>query len=323
MSERQRTGLVIVASTRAAHGVYDDRSGPIAVEFLRAHGFTTPDAIVVPDAHIAHAVDSALGHNPPSVLLTSGGTGVTPDDLTVEAVTPHITKPLPGLVQDFFARGLAHTPLAITSRAVAGIAGSTVVMTLPGSTGGVKDGIATLEPVLQHLVELVELEDSDGSEAAGTATGGTGPADGTAPGGTVLHASIMSTPIEDVVDAAVAQTATEADGAVVTFHGVVRNHDAGHSVLSLDYTCHPTADAEIRRVAEEVASAYPNVRLWTAHRIGHLAIGDVAFAVVAASAHRAEAFAACSLLTDRVKAEVPIWKEQQLSDGSAQWVGLE
>lgn len=82
-----RTAIVLVASTRAAAGVYEDRSGPIAVDFLRRKGFDCPDARVIPDADIAAAVDQAFAEKP-AVILTSGGTGLTPDDLTVDAVQP-------------------------------------------------------------------------------------------------------------------------------------------------------------------------------------------------------------------------------------------
>lgn len=150
-----RTGLVIVASTRAAAGTYPDRSGPLAVEFLRGLGLDTPDARVVADADIPAAVAQALAEGP-SVLITSGGTGVTPDDRTVDTIAPHLDRELPGIVHAFFTRGLESTPTAVISRAVAGLAGRTFVMTLPGSTGGVRDGCAVLEPLLPHLLDQLE-----------------------------------------------------------------------------------------------------------------------------------------------------------------------
>lgn len=150
-----RTAHVVVASTRAATGTYTDRSGPIAVEFLRSLGFDTPDATVVADAELEATIDQVLA-DPPKVLLTSGGTGLTPDDRTVDIIQPRLERELPGVVQAFFIRGLENTPTAIVSRAVAGTIGSTFVMTLPGSTGGVKDGCAVLADVLEHIVDLLE-----------------------------------------------------------------------------------------------------------------------------------------------------------------------
>ena len=152
-----RTGLVIVASTRAAAGEYEDRSGPIAVGFLREQGLDTPDAIIVADADIQSAVDKALtGTDVPDVLLTSGGTGITPDDLTVEAINPHIKKELPGIAVAFWNNGLESVATAALSRCIAGVTDRTFVMTLPGSTGGVKDGCAVLEGILDHLISTMK-----------------------------------------------------------------------------------------------------------------------------------------------------------------------
>lgn len=152
-----RTGLVLVASTRAAAGVYADRSGPIAVEFLRSQGFDTPDAVVVPDAGMAATVEKLFTSGElPSVILTSGGTGLSPDDRTVEAVTPYLERQLPGVVHAFWNRGLENTPLAVASRAVAGVTDRTFVMTLPGSTGGVKDGCAVLQDLLVPVIDMLE-----------------------------------------------------------------------------------------------------------------------------------------------------------------------
>jgi molybdopterin synthase catalytic subunit len=109
-------------------------------------------------------------------------------------------------------------------------------------------------------------------------------------------------------------------GAVVTFAGVVRDHDEGRGVVALSYSAHPSASDVIRTVALEVARAHPAVVLAVAHRVGDLGIGDIALACAAASAHRSEAFAACAALVDEVKAKVPIWKEQSFDDGTSEWV---
>ena len=151
----QRTAIVIVASTRAAAGIYDDRSGPIAVDFLRRKGFDCPDARIVPDAEIAAAVAAAFAEKP-AVILTSGGTGLTHDDRTVEAVAPHITRELPGIAGAFWQKGLESVPTAVASRAIAGVNDSTFAMTLPGSTGGVKDGCAVLEELIVPIVDMLE-----------------------------------------------------------------------------------------------------------------------------------------------------------------------
>lgn len=139
----------------------------------------------------------------------------------------------------------------------------------------------------------------------------------------LLDALMTTAPLESLVDKAREQVLTDAMGALVVFDGIVRDHDGGARVLDLDYSAHPSADEEIKKVATSVLAAHPKVRLWCAHRTGLLRIGESAFVVMAAAAHRREAFEAASELADRVKAEVPIWKEQTRADGSAQWVGLE
>jgi adenylyltransferase/sulfurtransferase len=115
--------------------------------------------------------------------------------------------------------------------------------------------------------------------------------------------------------------ATDHDGAVLTFLGVVRDHDAGRSVRSLDYSAHPEAADFLAAVLTE-ETARTGVRLAAVHRVGSLAIGDAALVTVAASPHRGEAFDALEHAVDRIKAEVPIWKRQHFTDGESSWVGL-
>ena len=111
------------------------------------------------------------------------------------------------------------------------------------------------------------------------------------------------------------------NGAVVTFEGIVRDHDHGEDVGSLDYEAHPDAERVLIDVCARVAHA-TNCDVVAAHRIGHLQVGDVALVAVVAAPHRAEAFAACGKLVDAIKAEVPIWKHQHFIDGRSEWVGL-
>ncbi len=132
--------------------------------------------------------------------------------------------------------------------------------------------------------------------------------------------------LADVVDRVVTVdevstvVATDQDGAVVTFAGVVRDHDGGKGVTALDYERHPSAGDVIAEVAATIAAEHPEVRIAVLHRVGALGIGDVALAAAVASGHRAEAFAACGALVDLVKERVPIWKRQQFADGSDEWV---
>ena len=135
----------------------------------------------------------------------------------------------------------------------------------------------------------------------------------------VVLARIAADPL-DVAECARAVW-TQADGATVTFAGVVRDHDGGRGVTALEYTAHPDAEAVLLDAAERVAQRHPSVGIAVAHRVGPLRIGDVALACAVASGPRAEAVAACADLVDEVKATVPIWKEQHFADGTSEWVG--
>jgi molybdopterin synthase catalytic subunit len=117
------------------------------------------------------------------------------------------------------------------------------------------------------------------------------------------------------------QVLTDADGALVVFEGVIRDHDHDDAVASLDYRAHPDAERFLADVCAEVATE-TGLRVAAAHRIGHLTVGDVALVAVVAAPHRAEAFAACAHLVDEIKSRVPIWKRQHLADGPSEWVGL-
>ncbi|MDF2443032.1 MAG: molybdopterin synthase catalytic subunit [Subtercola sp.] len=151
-----------------------------------------------------------------------------------------------------------------------------------------------------------------------TETGGFDLDDRSAPG-RVAFAMVSDQPIS--VEWCVDNVTTSADGAVVTFSGIVRNHDDGRGVTRLSYSGHPSAPEVMRQVADDVAAAHPGTRLAVAHRVGDLEIGDVALACAVSAAHRGSAFAACAALVDEVKARVPIWKEQFFTDGTAEWVG--
>ncbi|GAA2060511.1 molybdenum cofactor biosynthesis protein MoaE [Leifsonia soli] len=110
-------------------------------------------------------------------------------------------------------------------------------------------------------------------------------------------------------------------GAVVSFQGIVRDHDGGKGVVSLDYRAHPEAETFLRECCEEVART-TGLRVAAQHRVGSLTIGDLALIAAVAAPHRAEAFAACAELVEIIKARVPIWKRQHFTDGDSEWVGL-
>jgi molybdopterin synthase catalytic subunit len=111
-----------------------------------------------------------------------------------------------------------------------------------------------------------------------------------------------------------------AAGAVVVFRGVVRDHDGGRGVTVLEYEAHPTAPEVLREVAGEVAADPDVIELAVSHRVGRLAVGDVALVAAVATAHRAQAFALCARLVDEVKSRLPVWKHQIFADGTDEWV---
>jgi molybdenum cofactor synthesis domain-containing protein len=147
------TALVVTVSTRASAGVYEDRSGPVLVEGLRTCGFEVGDPVVVPDGdEVGAALRAAVaaGH---AVVLTTGGTGLSPNDHTPEQTRTVLEREVPQLSAAVAAYGVAHgVPTATLSRGVSGTAGGTLIVNLPGSSGGARDGMAVLGPVLQHAV---------------------------------------------------------------------------------------------------------------------------------------------------------------------------
>ena len=123
------------------------------------------------------------------------------------------------------------------------------------------------------------------------------------------------------VDEVRAAVADPAAGGIALFAGAVRDSDHDRAVSGLSYSAHPSAEAELRRVAEVVAEKYPVIGIAAVHRVGDLAIGDLAVVLAVSCPHRSEAFDACRDLIDILKASVPIWKHQRFGDGTAEWVG--
>ncbi|MEV4144816.1 molybdenum cofactor biosynthesis protein MoaE [Amycolatopsis sp. NPDC049691] len=302
----KRTARVIVASNRAAKGVYEDKTGPVIVAWLAGRGYDVPAPVVVEDGDpVGVALRAALADDV-AVVLTTGGTGISPTDRTPDVTRAVLDHELPGVADAIRAAGLPKVPTAVLSRGVAGVAGRTLVVNLPGSSGGVKDGLGVLDGILDHAVD--QLAGGDHPRPAATAV----PV-------RVVRALVTEETLSVEEHARLVED--DAAGAVVTFAGVVRDHDGGKGVRDLTYEGHPSAGDVIAEVVADLSTRWAGVRaVAVSHRVGHLAIGDVALACAVAAEHRGQAFSACSDLVDEVKARLPVWKHQHFTDGTDEWV---
>ncbi|MFE3648492.1 molybdenum cofactor biosynthesis protein B [Streptomyces sp. NPDC059101] len=147
--------LVVTASNRAAAGVYEDKGGPLLAEGLTAMGFAVDGPRVVPDGDPVEAALRAAVAAGYAVVLTTGGTGISPTDRTPEATRRVLDYEVPGIPEAIRAAGRAKVPTAALSRGLAGVADRTLIVNLPGSTGGVRDGLAVLAGLLPHAVDQI------------------------------------------------------------------------------------------------------------------------------------------------------------------------
>ena len=161
---RPLSACIITVSTRAAQGIYEDASGSILAAGLAEQGFQISERVIVPDdlAKISGEIEKALHHGT-RLIVTTGGTGVSPTDLTPEATLPWIEKMLPGFSESLRAHSRAQTPLSDLTRGLAGTAGKSLIINLPGSPGGVRDGLIIISRLVEHILSQLDCEDHSGS----------------------------------------------------------------------------------------------------------------------------------------------------------------
>lgn len=316
MSAPALRAAVITCSDSVSAGSAQDTSGPLAAELLEELGHSVDPVVAVPDdaATIRGAVRSAISSGARVVVLT-GGTGIGPRDVTPDALRTAGLRELPGLGEAIRAASRARIPATDLSRALGGVIDGAVVLALPGSPGGVRDGLATVGTLLEHAAAVA----GGAGHARSTPVHVVDPAQSVAGIDRADEATaVTGEPISvaEVSD----EVARAAAGAVVTFAGVVRDHDGGRTVSALHYEGHQDAGRILAEVIEE-ARHRPGVLAAAArHRVGDLAIGELAFVAAISAAHRGEAFEACAWLVDEAKSRVPIWKHQHFADGSDEWV---
>ena len=301
--------MVIIASTRAAAGVYPDRTGPVIVEWLQARkGFARDGPQVVADGPIRCAARPAISRlGAVDLVITSGGTGISPTDRTPQVTADVLDYEIPGLAEQFRRCGQRRgADRGAVPRARRASPGAPWWSTCPARPAACATGWPCWTGCsTTRWTNCAAATTQQGRRSVS---------------GRVVATGVSAEPLEP--RRVLASVDDPAAGARCRSSGVVRNHDGGRTVTALEYHGHPTASAVVAEVADEIAARDGVLAVAVvAPDRACCGIGDDRALAAVSAAHRAEAFAACSDLVDEVKRRLPVWKRQVFDDGTDEWVG--
>jgi molybdopterin adenylyltransferase len=319
-TKRAGTAAVLVVSDRAYTGERPDSVGPSLVEILEKAAFSVEDIRVVPDeeSEIRRAIEVWTAESKIDLVVTTGGTGLGPRDVTPEAIRALAVKEIAGLAEAMRAHGLRSTPLAALSRQVAAVVGRSLVLALPGSPKGAIDSLLAVIDALPHALEMVRAGQDGHSPHYTTAQAASGSHSAEK---TLFVTGLRDTPLD--ARALVDAIRRPDCGGLVSFEGTARSPSEGRDIQFLEYDAYRVlAEKQLAAIAREAAQRCGLRGVVAVHRVGRILPGETIVICAAAAPHRDAAFEGARYLIERIKAEAAIWKKEVFTEGS-RWVGAE